>query len=346
MYIKGLACISPQNTFESELFASDVSVHSGNQYHAIEPSYSDLIPNRLLRRMGKSTRMGIGTGMPLLKKWSTDGIIIGTTDGGMNDCHKFLNQIVDYDEGTLTPTSFVQGSPSSLAGVLALMSKNTGYNNTHSNKGLSFENCLTDAQLLLDEGIAKTLMLGNVEEISPGQFNIETLAGHIKGEDISSTKLLQSTTPGTVHGEGAAMFVVSSDKENAIAEILDFDTIVCPSQEDLKTLTQLLLSKNGLEIQDVDTFILGQNGDSETDSWYSYFQEEFLSDQGVLSFKNIFGESSSVTSMATWLAVQLLQESALPDMIVQKELVESTNCVLIYNQFLGEQHSLILLRKA
>ncbi|MDP6908854.1 MAG: beta-ketoacyl synthase chain length factor, partial [Flavobacteriales bacterium] len=181
MFIKDLACISPQRTFpstgsgqaENEFFAKEPIVYAGSQFKAVEPSYSE-IPRGQLRRMGKSNRMATGAGIPLLQKWNTDGIIIGTTDGGMEDCHKFLNQIIQYEEGTLTPTGFVQGSPSSPAGGLALMSSNSGYNNTHSNKGLSFENCLMDANLLFLEGRAKSLMVGCVEEISQAQYRIET----------------------------------------------------------------------------------------------------------------------------------------------------------------------------
>jgi hypothetical protein len=103
MFIKDLTCISPQRTFEGDLFQDGPIVHSGSQYWAEEPSYAGVIPNGLLRRMGKSVRLATGAAMPLLTKWPVDGIIIGTTDGGMEDCHRFLNQIIEYNEGTLTP---------------------------------------------------------------------------------------------------------------------------------------------------------------------------------------------------------------------------------------------------
>ena len=165
MYIRALSCISPQATFNNEFFTSEPVVHTGTQFMAIEPSYKGVIPNGILRRMGRSNRMATGAAMPLLEKHRVTGIIIGTTDAGMEDCHRFLNQIVKYDEGTLTPTGFVQGSPSSVAGGLSLMSKNSGYNITHSNKGLSFENCLVDAMMLLEDGSAQSLLVGGVEEI-------------------------------------------------------------------------------------------------------------------------------------------------------------------------------------
>ena len=135
MFIKDLACISPQRTYNEAFFESEPQVHVGNRYAALEPGYGSLIPAGLLRRMGKAVRMGVGTGLPLIQKnGALDGIILGTANGGLEDCLKFLNQIVDYEEGTLTPTNFVQSTPNSVAGNLALMSKNTGYNTTHVNK--------------------------------------------------------------------------------------------------------------------------------------------------------------------------------------------------------------------
>ena len=115
MYIhKGLA-ISP--CIEQEVFLEESSEPT-LQLWAREPGYMDYIPRNVLRRMGKATRMGVWTALSLLKEQApVDGIVIGTGLGGMEDCIKFLNQIVDYDEGTLTPTNFVQSTPNALAGV-------------------------------------------------------------------------------------------------------------------------------------------------------------------------------------------------------------------------------------
>jgi len=343
MFIKDLSCISPQKTFEDDFFGSEAIIYSGSQMKAVEPTYA-MIPNSQLRRMGKSNRMATGAAMPLLEKWKTDGIIIGTTDGGMEDCHRFLNQIIQFEEGTLTPTGFVQGSPSSPAGGLALMSSNSGYNNTHSNKGVSFENCLMDADLLFIEGRAKSLMVGCVEEISQAQYRIETLAGYIKKDEVSTDKLFISKTAGAVNGEGASMFVVEVENDNAVAEILDSDMISFPTLEDLTDKTTLLLERNGLMVSDIDALMLGYSGDANSDHWYDDFASQLFPETGIIAFKNLFGETPSASAFATWFAANLVSGKPVPQLAVQKPISGKLKTILIYNHYQGNQHGFVLVR--
>jgi 3-oxoacyl-(acyl-carrier-protein) synthase len=344
MFIKDLTCISPQRTFEGDLFQDGPIVHSGSQYWAEEPSYAGVIPNGLLRRMGKSVRLATGAAMPLLAKWPVDGIIIGTTDGGMEDCHRFLNQIIEYNEGTLTPTGFVQGSPSAVAGGLALMAKNSGYNNTHANKGLSFENGLMDAWLLFQEGAATALLVGNVEEISPAQYRIETLAGYIKKDEVMADVLYASQTAGAVNGEGAAMFVLSTSAEDALARIADHDMISFPTPNDLVTKAKALLERNGLTAADVDAVMLGLSGDANSDHWYHEFADQSLPNAGRISFKNLFGESPSASAFATWYAAHLLNGKKAAAMTVLKPASRPLRTLLIYNHYQGKQHGFVLVQ--
>ncbi len=344
MFIKDLTCISPQRTFEGDLFQDGPIVHSGSQYWAEEPSYAGVIPNGLLRRMGKSVRLATGAAMPLLAKWPVDGIIIGTTDGGMEDCHRFLNQIIEYNEGTLTPTGFVQGSPSAVAGGLALMAKNSGYNNTHANKGLSFENGLMDAWLLFKEGAATALLVGNVEEISPAQYRIETLAGYIKKDEVTADVLYASQTAGAVNGEGAAMFVLSTSAEGALARIVDHDMISFPTPNDLVTKAMTLLERNGLTAADVDAVMLGLSGDANSDHWYHEFADLSFPNAGRISFKNLFGESPSASAFATWYAAHLLNGKEAAAMTVLKPASRPLRTILIYNHYQGKQHGFVLMQ--
>lgn len=344
MYIRDLRCISPQKTFDGQLFTEGAIIHSGSQYWAEEPSYADTIPNGLLRRMGKSVRLATGAAMPLLTKYVVDGIIIGSTDGGMEDCHRFLNQVIEYNEGTLTPTTFVQGSPSAVAGSLALMAKNSGYNNTHANKGVSFENGLMDAWLLMQEGAVKSMMVGCVEEISPAQYRIETLAGYIKQDEVLADKLFSSTTAGAVNGEGATMFVVQDSTENALVEILDFDLISYPTLDDLQTKATQMLERNGLAPSDVDAVMMGLSGDVNSDHWYRDFADAAFPQAGRLSFKNLFGESPSASAFATWYAAHLLQGESPIAMTELRKSTEQLRTVLIHNHYQGRQHGFVLMR--
>lgn len=344
MYIKDLRCISSQPTFENDFFAGDPVIHTGVQYKAQEPSYAGLVPNSILRRMGKSNRLATGAAMPLLTDHKTDGIIIGTTDGGMDDCHRFLDQIVRYEEGTLTPTGFVQGSPNSAAGGLALMNANDGYNITHSNKGLSFENCIMDAQMLFDEGEADQLLIGCVEEISRSQLRIETLAGYVKlDEELKSSELFQSATTGSVSGEGAAMFVVSEDSQNAICKIKDSAVISNVTQEEVGKRLEQFLANNALDFDSIDAVILGHNGDVEADKIYDGIVARFGETTGKFTFKNLVGESPSASAFATWFGAQIIDGKQMPEMATISQPSRSINNLLIYNHYQSVQHGFILL---
>src|SRR5580704_15336772 len=133
LYIHKSTCISPQNTFSN----IDIELLAGitdHQLKAIEPSYEG-IPKGILRRMGKAVRMGVGSALPIIKD-QLNGIIIGTANGGMEDCIKFLNQIIDYSEDMLAPGNFVQSTPNAIAAQLGMIGGNKGYNITHVHRGL------------------------------------------------------------------------------------------------------------------------------------------------------------------------------------------------------------------
>lgn len=345
MYITGVRSISPQSADNENLFSGSYIGHNGNKYIAQEPNYTGLINPNLLRRMGKSIRMGIGAGFPLLQsEKQIDGIILGSSEGGLEDCIKFLNQIVQYEEGTLSPTNFVQSTPNALAGNLALMSQNSSYNITHVHKGNAFENSLIDALLLFNEGKANTLLVGNVEEISEYNFNIETLAGQFKAEETTSEDFLNSGTSGTVCGEGSCMFVLQAKASKYLAQILDVEQISYPDEADIQELVKEMLKKNNLLPNDIDALILGYNGDSRADFWYSNFTESLFSQQTVYSYKNLVGEYPTSIAFAVFMAAHILsgKSYSIPAIKTSNKPIER---ILIYNHYKGNQHGLILLSK-
>lgn len=344
MYVLKTTSISPQNTHSGQSIVN-VICYEGNKYKAIEPDYKGLIRPAQLRRMGKTIRMGIGAGLPILRDVSAvDGIILGSSEGGLEDCIKFLNQIVDYNEGVLTPTNFVQSTPNALAGNLALMGKNKAYNMTHVHRGLAFENALLDALLLFEAKKAELLLLGNVEEISEYNFNIETLAGRFKIEETTSDTLLESKTPGTVCGEGSSMFLLSNNPKDAIAQIKDVAQICFPDKEEIVRFISNFLIKNSLSINDIDGVMIGRNGDVRTDFWYDFVCEEMFSSQNLYCFKNLVGEYPTVSAFATFLACELIAGKINSNEIILRE-GKHLNNVLIYNHYGGDQHALILVSR-
>lgn len=339
MFIKDVYAISPQRTIDSSFENGDFQLHTTGKMEAIEPNYLEFIPAGQLRRMGKAVRMGIGAGLPLIRRNpNLEGIIIGTANGGLEDCVKFLNQIVEYEEGVLTPTNFVQSTPNAVAGQLAVLSGNRGYNSTHVNGSLAFENALIDAMLVLEKRTTdSSLLVGAVEEISSYNYNIEKLQGHYKKEIIDNSQLLNSSTEGSICGEGATMFVLSNDPHNALAEIVDVAQISFPTDIQLITVVQQLLQEHQLQLKDIDILLQGFNGDNRTKHWYTNLNKEFKNAE-VLSFKEYCGEYKTASAFGLFYAIQRLKKT-------ERKVNSSATHVLIHNHFDGKKHGFILLKK-
>jgi hypothetical protein len=347
MYIIDSHCISAQETWNDMIFENPPLTHHGNRYQAIEPDYKGIIPSSLLRRMGKAVRMGVGAGLPLLNKYSdVGGIILGTANGGLEDCLKFLNQIVDYDEGTLTPTNFVQSTPNAIAGSLALMHNNTHYNITHVHNGLAFEAAILDGLMLLQGGITRKVLIGNVEEISDYNYNIDFLSGSFKLEEISSEALLHANTPGSVCGEGATMFMMSAERPlKPCIHLLDVLQMTYPERDSIVDRLVNLLSEHQLEIADIDTLIVGLSGDNRHDNLYTAIENLMPEDSQIITFKNLVGNYPTVSAFGLWLSIKLAEGKVLPAEIIKKnKLNQKPKNILIYNHNKGTQHGMLLLK--
>ncbi|MEO5683492.1 MAG: beta-ketoacyl synthase chain length factor [Chitinophagaceae bacterium] len=345
-YIHQSSCISAQQTFANAdinrlLEAVD------NKLLVKEPSY-DGIPTGILRRMGKAIRIGVGTALPLLRS-SADpvaGIIIGTADGGMEDCIKFLNQIIDYDEGMLTPTNFVQSTTNAIAAQIGLLSANKSYNITHVHRGLAFENALLDADMLVKENATASYLVGGVDEISTYNYNIEHLGGWYKKEPIAATGLYSSGTIGSIAGEGAAMFIVNAVKANALCKVTGMHMLHTEDKQVVSEQMKLFLDKHLPVAEQVDLLLTGENGDSRLLHYYTQCEAVLNKQATVARFKHMTGEYASASAAALWLVTKILKDQDLPaHMIKYASTKTAYNRVLIYNTQKGKQHSFILAER-
>jgi hypothetical protein len=344
MFIKEAISISPQKTYTNEFLDGEVIAIESDRYIAIEPDYMGLIPNNLLRRMGKAVRMGIGAGMPLIQKYpNLDGIILGTANGGLEDCIKFLNQLVAFEEGVLTPTNFVQSTPNAVTGQLAMMSTNRGYNMTHTHSSLAFETALVDADLFLSEtSTTRSLLLGGLEEISDYNYNIDFHNNLFKQQLISNTALLSSKDPGSYCGEGANFFVCSNAQDGAVMRLVANKTACFRSTDSLSEFVESFLQEQNENPIQPSILISGWNGDSRLRALYEQVEQRF-SNATLIHFKHLCGEYRTAVSFGTYLAFQLFSgkctflntdnKSATPDSI------------LLYNTFDGFRHSLLLFER-
>ena len=346
LYIHQTTCISPQQSFGGvDINKLNTSVH--NKLHATEPIYPG-IPSGLLRRMGKAVRIGVGAALPLLKHGSQpDGIIIGTGNGGMEDCIKFLNQIIEYDEGMLTPGNFVQSTPNAIASQVSLLTANKHYNITHVHRGLAFENAVIDAGMFVSENPLGTYLLGAVDEISAYNYHIDYLDGWYKKESISNRELYESKTPASIAGEGSAMFLVNGKKENALADLSDIYTMHTDDENLVKEQLKHFLENNLARGEKIDLLISGENGDSRLQKYYFACEQIIHEDAEIARFKHMSGEFPTVSAFAFWLACHFIQNPHLPLHMIKKQFLQKEiKKILVYNNFKGAQNSFMLVSKA
>jgi hypothetical protein len=347
LFIHQSSCISPQQTFA----AVDIdSLHGAmnNKLLVIEPSYKG-IPTGILRRMGRAIRMGVGAALPLVRNntLAIDGIVIGTANGGMEDCIKFLNQIIDYDEGMLTPTNFVQSTINAIAAQIGLLSANKAYNTTHVHRGLAFENALLDAAMLLNEKPNANYLVGGVDEISAYNYNIEYLDGWYKKEPLSVKNMYTSGTMGSMAGEGAAMFLVNADKANAVAKVSGIHMLHTTDEQLVADQLKHFLSRHLPSGEKIDVLLTGENGDARLLKYYTQCEALLHLQAAVARFKHMMGEYPSASAAACWLACYILKAQYLPaHMLKYTSSQTACNRILIYNTYKGQQHSFILLEKA
>jgi Beta-ketoacyl synthase, N-terminal domain len=348
-YIHNMSCISAQQTF-AEIDLNKLHDVVDNRLSVMEPSYEG-IPTGILRRMGKAIRFGVGTALPLIKNNNAaiNGIIIGTANGGMEDCIKFLNQIIDYDEGMLTPTNFVQSTTNAVAAQIGLLSANKAYNTTHVHRGLAFENALLDADMLLKENASANYLVGGVDEISAYNYNIEYLGGWYKKELSSVKDLYSSNTIGCIAGEAAAMFFINNENTNAIAKVAGIQML--HTQDDKTVIVadqlKLFLAKHLIAGKKIDLLLSGENGDTRVLNYYNACENILNKQTTIARFKHIMGEFPTASAVALWLACYILKEQSVPAHMIKSDAMVQTsfNRILIYNNYKGRQHSFILVEK-
>lgn len=345
-----MGCVSVQNTFEDEFLENPIDYSTTNIIHALKPNYKDFIPPAAIRRMSSGVKNSIVASTLALKEADVkelDGIITGTGMGCIQDSEKFLDKMIEFNEEYLTPTSFIQSTHNTVGGQIALNLKCTAYNFTYVNTGSSFQSALLDGLMQVKDEGKNNILVGGIDEIADYTFKLYQEIGHIKKDGLDSYNVLEDKSEGCVLGEAAVFFVLSNErKENSYAEIADTQIINRLDINDVGGFVKDFLQQNKIKKEDIDAVILGNNGDVNFDSYYGEVEKMFESTD-LIYYKHLFGEFMTSTSIAVWLASQVVNKQKIPNVLFKNEQIQrskSLHNVLIYNQYRGRDHSLILIK--
>lgn len=348
-YINGIGLVSTQNTFGKRGFPEEWLYYHSPLLHAVEPSYKEYLNPALARRMGRIIKMSIAASSACMKEANItmpDAIITGTALGCHEDTEKFLLSIIDNEEQFLTPTSFMQSTHNTVSAQIALQLKCMNYNFTYVHKGFSFETALLDGMMTLAEGRAHNILIGGHDEITEKHFKITSRIGYWKEGEIDTKNILNSTTSGSIAGEGAAFFLISDQPGPAsYAKIIGLQNWYKPENNSVNSFQiQQLLKKNDLETSDIDLVIYGSNGDHRFDPVYDALKKELFLSTPAAAFKQLSGEYQTSAGFAVYLAANILSEQLVPTAFLLDDHKPSRlKNILIYNHFMNVDHSAFLL---
>ena len=157
---------SPITHHPSPEIVADVTIDSIEQL----ADYKEYISPKEGRRMGKLMKAATLTSLMALREANIecpDAIITATANGMLETSEKFLVDMVDNGEETLSPTLFMQSTHNTIGSAIAIRTHCHGYNITYTQGKDSMKWALRDAERLIRMGKAKTVLVGCHDESSP-----------------------------------------------------------------------------------------------------------------------------------------------------------------------------------
>ena len=294
---------------------------------SIDPSYKDYISPIEARRMGKILKRAIATSKEAIKASgleSVDAIITGTGYGCIENTEFFLDALSKDGEQMLSPTYFMQSTHNTISSLVAIQTKNHGYNVTYAHKGISFDSALQDAVLQMRLGKINSALIGGHDELTETFYRILKKGGMMGQDD-------------EMCGEAAVSVVLGTKNDDYLCKLVNFKMLHKPTLEKLKAVAK--------DFQ-ADYIITGISGNHKSDEAYFAETKELFSNAKLLKYKHIFGESFTSSGIGIYVAVQCLKAGKIPaHLFVNPSEIsdKKPSKILIFNHSDGNNYSLTLL---
>jgi 3-oxoacyl-[acyl-carrier-protein] synthase II len=318
MWIKSFSTISHQPTFRNNGFSAGITELESTS-KLITPDYSAFIPAMERRRMSDVLKMSIACSIDCLEKSGIDkpdAVIVGTAMGCSIHTKNFLEKIASSNGELISPTSFIVSTHNTIAGQISLLLKTHGYNMTHTQNSLSFEQGLIDAEICLNTECKNVLVGGADEE----EYTIYNMYAR-----LNNTKLHLTS--------GASFFVLSNENENSdcikIADVETFGLINDPSE-----IFKDFLETNSLTTDDIDIVLYANTEEKRTDELKKLFGED-----KIMDYQEITGTYFTNSAFAMHIGIDMM---SLKDNDISTKKLKH---VLICNNLISENLGLILLKK-
>lgn len=348
-FIRSSAQLSPQHPTFEQLCQSPLFFET-NSLHCIEPVYRELINPLQLRRMPRILKMGLGAAALCLQKDSQqpESIVVGTGLGCVDDLDKYLRSIIDEQEQTLSPISFINSTTNNVASQIAMTHKNHGYNTTYCHRTLSFELSLIDALMLINEQQSERVLVGAIDENIENNRLFYEHCGRLRMGAFSSKNMLSNPASGTLVGEGASFFMLGNKPQYSGDVLLRSVDIRYGelNETELNNWMVQLLSQAGLSLLEVNVLVTGQNGDATNDLLYRGISDIFKQSAAIAAYKHLCGDYFTASGFGLWLTSEMLKHQLIPGFVqIGGKTPEKLSTALIYDCWQGKEHSLMLLQQ-
>lgn len=197
------------------------------------------------------------------------GIIIATAMGPHATIFKFLDGVIDYGDGNVSPTTFAHSIHNSAASYVAATLGCQGPAMTITSFHFAFQQALLLAYAWLNEGRVNQVLVGASEECSTAMEYIcaEKLSIALEGK---MNPLSCSARPETVPGEGSVFFLVSLDRD----------------KKKYGTFAEVSLERGSSGWKDVDLSVISAHGMAGSEKTY---ESVLPKNVPAAAYSNIYG---------------------------------------------------------
>ena len=346
IYVLSAKQISLQQPL-SEDWMQEPMVYDAPFVRSIDPSFKDYVSPIEARRMGKILKRAVATSKEALNASgldTVDAIITGTGYGCIENTEFFLDALSNDGEQLLKPTYFMQSTHNTISSLVAIQTKNHGYNVTYAHKGISFDSALQDAWLQFHLGKIDSALVGGHDEMTETFYHILKKGG-VMGQDDERC------------GEAAVSVILTSASHceearrsnpglQPLCKLTGFQMLHQPTMNTLMDTVAKLLQSAGKSLADVDHILTGISGHHDQDEAYLQEAKILFGDKPLLKFKHLFGESFTSSGIGLYVAAHCLKAGRVPSTLFvdPKEVSDKQpKCVLLYNRSDGKNVSLTLL---
>ena len=306
VYIQAAEQISIQTPLSEEWMEQPIVYHEPF-VKAVNPAFREYIAPNEARRMGNIMKRAIVTSLKVLKETGInhpDAIITGTSIGSLNYTEKFLDDLVENGEESLSPTYFMQTTHNTVSSTISIFTATHSYNTTYSHGGISFELALKDAWMQLNLGQISNALVGGHDEMVESYYELLRKTGYVGVEGMVPC------------GECAMSMMLNKQvSPDNLCELAGVSIFRMKSVQNIRKQLEALVEKANIKVATIQMVMTGVNGNPENDRLYQPVLDELFPQAEHLQYKQLFGENYTVSALGLYAAAHLMKKQGTPVML-------------------------------